>query len=136
MAVLSESIWNSTLQPLKTCLIKCLAMATKLGRVVNYHEGLPLMELLNPLFAWPCKITWQTKNIYTPRVLMVTKLGRVVTYHEGLPPMKLLDPLITWYCKITWQTKTIMSANIFTTTVPAATKLGRLMTYLKGLLSI
>ena len=43
-----------------------MPMATKLGRVVTYHEVLPPIKSCNPLTAWSCKITWQTKTITFP----------------------------------------------------------------------
>ena len=43
-----------------------MPMATKLGTVVTYHEVLPPIKSCNPLTAWSCKITWQTKTITFP----------------------------------------------------------------------
>ena len=42
-----------------------LSMATKLNKVVTYHEGLPLIKWHDPV-TWSCKITWKTKTIITP----------------------------------------------------------------------
>ena len=38
-------------------------MATKLGRVMTYHEGLPPTKSNDPLSMWSWEIMWQTKNI-------------------------------------------------------------------------
>ena len=38
-------------------------MASKLGRVVTYHEGLPPIKSYDPLNTWFFEITWQTKTI-------------------------------------------------------------------------
>ena len=43
--------------------ITTVPMATKLGRMVTYLERFQHIKLHNPLTMWPCKITWQTKNI-------------------------------------------------------------------------
>ena len=49
MADLSDSKWNLVLQPLKT--LNRHYHNTKLGRVVTYHKGLPLIKLGNPLIT-------------------------------------------------------------------------------------
>ena len=38
-------------------------MATNLGKLVTYPEGLLPIILLHPLFTWSCEITLQTKSI-------------------------------------------------------------------------
>ena len=88
-----------------------VAMATKLGRVVNYHEGLSPTKLRHPF------ITWSNDYISTTAVPMATKFGIMVTHLEGLlpikshdTPIKSHDPLRTFSCKMTWQTKTIISS--------------------------
>ena len=40
-----------------------MAMATKLGRIETYLEGLLTMKLYNALMMWSCKVTWQTNTI-------------------------------------------------------------------------
>ena len=35
-----------------------MSMATKVGRVVTYHEGLPPTKSHDPLIKWPCEITY------------------------------------------------------------------------------
>ena len=62
-----------------------MPMPTKLGRVVTYHEELPLLKLRNSFIKWSCKITCQTKNIISRHyitMLMATKFVRIMTYHE------------------------------------------------------
>ena len=39
-------------------------MATKLDRMVTYHEELPPIKLHERLIKWYCEITWQTKKLY------------------------------------------------------------------------
>ena len=85
------------------------SVATKLGRMVTYHDGPPPIESSDHLIMWPCKITWQTKNISTTTVPMATKLGREVIYLKGLLPINSHGSWVTWSCKITWQFKNIIS---------------------------
>ena len=80
-----EELYSSTIQGI---ISTAMSMATKLYRVVAYHEGLPSIKSHNP---------------------MVTKFGRMVTYLDGLLLIKSHDRLIRWSCKITWQTKIITS---------------------------
>ena len=40
--------------------ITTLPVATRLSRVVTYHDGLPLIKSHDPLITWSCKITRQT----------------------------------------------------------------------------
>ena len=82
-----------------------MSMATKLGRIVTFHEGIPLRKSHDPLTTWSCEITWQTKNIFTTTKPMATKLGSVMTYLEGLLPIKSYDFLIIWLYEIMWQTR-------------------------------
>ena len=42
-----------------------MPMATNLGRVVIYHEGLSFIKSHDPLIM-SCGITWQTKTIMSP----------------------------------------------------------------------
>ena len=46
--------------------ITTMPMATKLGKLVTWHEGLPPIMLLDPLVTWSCEIMWQTKIIISP----------------------------------------------------------------------
>ena len=56
-------------------------MATKLGRVVTYCEGLPLINLQDPLKMWSCERMQQIKKGYISTTTMpeATKLSSVVT---------------------------------------------------------
>ena len=87
-----------------------MPMATKFGRVVTCHEGLPPIKPHDPLITWSFEITSQTKTVVsTTRVPVATKLGSKVTYLDGLLSIKSYDPLIMWSCEVTWQTKSIIS---------------------------
>ena len=63
-------------------------MVTKLGKVVKYHENLPLIKLIdlsiNSLVTWFCNVAWHwTLHISTYATPMITnKHGRVMTHHE------------------------------------------------------
>ena len=104
-------------------------MATKFGKLVTCHEGLPPIILLHPSVMWSCEITWQTKSISPPPQYLWPYL---VTYLDCLLAIKSNDQIITWFCEITWQTKNCIS----TTTMLMTTKCGRMMTYLEWLLPI
>ena len=106
-------------------------MTTRLGRVVTFHEEVPLIKVtwpLNHIVFW-YYMTILKHLVVVVTVPMATKFTRVVL--EWLLPIILLKPLVTWSCKITWQTK-----NISTTTVCMSTKLGRMVTNLQQLLPI
>ena len=74
-------------------------MATKLARMVTFHEGIPPIKSCDPLITWYCVMTWLTKNIYTTTKPMTTehdiittksmfiKLDSMVTYLEELLPI-------------------------------------------------
>ena len=55
-------------------------MINKLGRVANYHEGLPHIKWHGLLIKWSFYMTWQSKTI----VLLATNFGRMVTCPEVL----------------------------------------------------
>ena len=62
-----DGITNLAFQPLKTLYLPTtMSMATKLGRVVIYYEGLSPITAHDPLITWLCKITWETKPITSP----------------------------------------------------------------------
>ena len=42
------------------------AIATKLGVLITYLDGLLPIKSLDPLIVWSCQITWQTKSIISP----------------------------------------------------------------------
>ena len=52
-------------------------MATKLGRIETYLEGLLTIKTHSYLITWPSKVRWQTKIISTTRVPMATKPDRI-----------------------------------------------------------
>ena len=54
---------KNIIPPLTLTLILTVYMATKLGRIVTYIEGLLLMEIL---VTWSCEITWPTRTIISP----------------------------------------------------------------------
>ena len=94
-------------------------MATKLGRMLAYLDGLLPIKSHDPLIKWSCEIPWQTKAILslstttiskasTTAKPMSTKLDRMVTYLEWLLHIKSHGFLITWSCKITWQPKIVI----------------------------
>ena len=88
-------------------------MATILGWMITYLDGLLLIKFLNFGLLNRNGLPRYVRNynycISTTTVPIATKLGRMVTYLEGLRPKSLRDPLVTWFCKITWQTWTIIS---------------------------
>ena len=52
MADLCQSMWNLALTPIKTSISTIITpMATKLGRVVTYHEGIPPITSHYPLIT-------------------------------------------------------------------------------------
>ena len=66
-----------------------MLVATKLGRVVTYHQGLPPIKSHNLLITWSGRIKSQNKAVYLHYITpMATKLGRVVTYLEELLRIK------------------------------------------------
>ena len=85
----SESIWNLSVQPLKTSPLLCLWQ----GGHLPWHITLSSRRLSRS----------HDKNISPATVPLATKLGKMVTYLKGLPSLKTHDTLITW------QTKTIIS---------------------------
>ena len=68
-----------------------MLVATKLGRVVTYHEGLPSIKSRG---IWQDQVTKKHYNS-TTRVVMPTKLCSVVTCLDESLPIKSHDPLIT-----------------------------------------
>ena len=87
-----------------------MIMATKLEKVVTYHEGPPPVKSHGPLIMWSCKM----KHNYPTKASMTIKCNRMVTYFVGLLPFGLLPitflhPLVTCYFKILRQTETTIS---------------------------
>ena len=64
-------------------------MATKLGKVITYVDGLIFTKSHDSLIMCSYEITWQTKSIVSnTAVLIATKLDRMVNYFKRLPPIK------------------------------------------------
>ena len=78
-------------------------IATKVGRIVTYLEGLLPIKLhrsLITLTTWFCEITWHTISIYisTTTAPMTTRLGRVVINFKRLLGKCLWPPdLAGWW---------------------------------------
>ena len=71
-------------------------MATKLGRMVTYLEGLPNHKVTQRPYHVVLQIHVTNKNhISTIRVPTVTKLRRIVAPFDGLLHIKSHNPLIT-----------------------------------------
>ena len=83
-------------------------MATKLGRVVTYHERHKITWLFDHVIFQDHVTNWNDYNS-TNRVTIATKLGSVVSHLDGLLSLKSNDLLITWSHEITLQTQTIIS---------------------------
>ena len=85
-------------------------MATKLGRLVTYYDGLPSLKSNDLLNTWSPEIMKRTiiKNYYITTVTMpmATKVARMVTYLEGCVSIKSHDPPIIGSCKIINKIKT------------------------------
>ena len=43
-----------------------ISIATKLGKVATYDEGVPPTMSYDPLVTWTCKTTRETQNITSP----------------------------------------------------------------------
>ena len=86
-------------------------MVTKLGKVVTYHEELPLIKLHDSLVTLLCEVTWQIKYFISCYInpIIATKHGKVVTYCERLPPINLNNPLNMCSCEVTWWIKNVTS---------------------------
>ena len=67
----------------KVILISTTKRSTKLGKVINYLEGL-LLKSHDPLVTWSCKIRLQVKTIISAltQYLWSPNLA-VVTYSDG-----------------------------------------------------
>ena len=74
-----------------------MSIATKLGRVMTYHEELlPIKPLkLKDNMVLQDHVTNYTHYITTTTMPMATKHDRMVAYHEGFSPIKPNDLLIT-----------------------------------------
>ena len=71
-------------------------MATKLGKLVTYPEGLLPITSHNPLITRFCEITWRTKNFVSiATISMATKFGKVVMYLKSFLSLQQHGPLGT-----------------------------------------
>ena len=83
-----------------------VSIATKLPKLVNYHEGLLSIILFHPLVSWSCKIMWQTKTIISPLLQNVwTKtwqkghLSWLLFTHVFCPSVQMN----TWFYETKWK---------------------------------
>ena len=107
--------------------IATILMATKLGKMVTYHEDLSLIHSHNILITWSHEITWQTKPIIfqlTQCLPTPNLVGRWLTV-RGSQSLKPHDPLLTWP---TWGHVTIWKNFISAFIILVATKLFRGLT--------
>ena len=86
-----------------------MLMATKLGRVVTYHEGLPSTKLHDPLVTQSCKIIWQTKIFISPLLQCLGTMPNLAGWWKLLL-IKSHYPSFMWSCGISWKTKTLKSS--------------------------
>ena len=104
-------------------------MATKLRRVVTYHEGLPPIKSYDPLIICSCKIKLKPLYLHYHSV-HGHQTWQCGVYNEELPSIMSEYSLIMRSCKVSGK---IRSCFISITTRPMATKLGKVVTYYKGL---
>ena len=137
---LSED-WNLAVQPQNRHISTTkIPIATKLGRVVTYHGGLPPIKSRDLLATCFSQITWQIKPIVSPllQCLWSPKLAGLwqatpikSSYLTWRPPTHDVtwpfDDVVLWNNVSNW------SHYISITTVLVSTKLGRVLSYLKGL---
>ena len=72
--------------------------ATKLGRMVTYHKGIPPILSHDSSVIWPCEVTWQIKCFTSLHAL------------DQLTPSKMShNPLNTWPLEVTWQIRSVIS---------------------------
>ena len=105
-------------------------MATGLGRVMTYLDGLRPLKSHDPLITWLCEIMWQTNHcISNTTVPMATKHGRRMAYLE--------QKMTKHFDHVAWQSHvTNKSHYISTTRFSMVTKLDRMATYLDVFLLI
>ena len=61
-------------------------MATKLGRIVSFFEGIQAIELHESLITWSCEIMGKSKFFISPShtVPMTIKPGSALSYLKAL----------------------------------------------------
>ena len=74
-------------------------MATKLGSIITYLDGILPIKSHEALISWSCEIMWQTQSV----VSLPSKrlLPAMMTFLDGLLQIKSHGSIITWSCKIT-----------------------------------
>ena len=102
-------------------------MATKLDKVVTYHEKLLPTKSHDPLIMGYYEISWQFETSNTT-VRMVNKIGRMLTYLEGA----VINHITLW------SRGNVTNENSFisTTRAPIATRIVWVINYRERLLSI
>ena len=84
-------------------------MATKHANVVTLSEGLPPINLQNPLNIAHVRSRDKSKLLYLHyHSAYVHKTDRVVTYSGELQPIYLHDPSMRWSCKVQWSIRYII----------------------------
>ena len=85
-------------------------MATKLGRMVIYLDGILSLKSKNPLITWSCHITWQTKTIISPLLQWPWPPNVVAWWLTLKDSYRLVTRSFNvWSCLITSQSKRIIS---------------------------
>ena len=110
-----------------------MPMATQLGRMMTYLEGLLTIKSYSPLITWSCIVTWQTRILY----LRCQTAHSHQTWQDGNLPWSAPTHKVSWLfdCVILRDHATNYK-NILTATVPLTTKLGRMLKYLEEFLTM
>ena len=140
MANWSESIWNFPLQQLKIlniCTIT-LSMATKLDRVVTYHEG---SDPWNHMTLWSCCLARSRDKLNsneTQTELHYQSVSDHQTWYDGSSPWWAATHKVTWlFDHVVLQDHVTNEIHYNSTTrVAITTKLGKMAAHLDGLLPI
>ena len=109
-------------------------MATKLGRMMIYLEGLLTIKPCNPVTTWSCIVTWQKKSLY---LHYQSAYGHQTWQDGNLPWRAPTHKVICLFDHVVLRDDvTYLNYYIFNATVPMATKLDRMSKHLEGLLTI
>ena len=105
-------------------------MATKLGRMVTYLEGLTTIKSHNILITWSCKAMWQTKII----ISLLPKCLWPQTCQDGSSPWLAANHKVMQNFDHVVLSGHVTNKNhyISITREPWASKLGRIMTSFDG----
>ena len=109
-----------------------LRMVTRLGRLVTYHESLPLIKSHDYLITWTCKITQQNDTILYPLSHSLCSLNLAGSWLIFRGSYQYSH--ISFNHVILWDHREIWKHFISFTTIPMITKLGRVVTYHEELL--